>query len=880
MLGTALIGLKLASMWIGLANSIGAARVAMAAGAVGMAQVTAAANGSRVAILAAAAATRSWSVLLSAAGGPMGLLIAGATTILGIWLTRTDDATEAMTKHRDIVDKVKNAYERADKSSANWAKNIKGVTESQATANLATMRKNLDQMISDIDRTSAAFRTSLSRPLMSSSPIAEENRKNVAEVIKALDELKSRQITLDQFKERVDAVNKATKTKAIQEWTLNLQEMADKAKDAETGVRDAELVLKAITGTAEDASKAGKELAGSFDNTGNAVDGATEKIKAYEKALNDLKKTIPALKVEAEKVEDYEALDKLTATLLADGPPTPETSSLIAKARAAIEEKYTTQLLDAMPGLSAGYYNRLIQKESGGDSKARAKTSSATGIAQFTDGTWLGLFDKVFPALANYDQAAKLALRTNDEMSRKMLERLTQENQQSLASRGIAANDTTLYLAHFLGAGDAIKVLLANPNELAENIVKKESVNANKAVFKQGMTTGDLIAWAAKTMGSSGGRGGVSTIKTADLLSSGRTQAETDAAAEEKRKQEALDALVKKRREANRELDAEIAGLGMSATQQEIINELSKLQLDANSEEGRLLAEKITRKNQERDLQQEITNLQAQQSSLQAQITYATQQGDASAAEALKLQLVEVNNQLKVAVQNGIAFWQSMGGPNADAAIAKLRAVNTQTENLGRKFLMTGQQIDESLAGMGTDALASFAQDIADGEDALDSLGNAIRKMAADFLLQIGKMIAQQAIFNAMQSMGFGKGVMGLVGSIFHEGGVAGQATQGRAVNPSWFSGAVKYHTGGIAGLASNEVPAILEKGETIRTEEQEAALQNRMAGGGGGTPNLKIVNAIDAGDFVSQGLGTEVGERAFLNFIRANSSAVKGALG
>ncbi len=882
-LGTALIGLKLASMWIGVANSVGAARVAMAAGAVSMGQLTVAANGSRTAILAAAAATRSWSVLLSAAGGPAGILIAAATTLLGLWLTRTDDVTTSMTKHRDIVDKVRNAYDRADKSSASWAKNIEGVTKTEAIANLGEQRKILADMVSEMDKSSAVFRNLASAPMISKSPIAEENRKNVLEVVDALEQLKAGQITLDEFKKRVDAVNQASKTKAIQEWTLALLQMASGAKDAEKSVMEAEQVLKILTGTTEDAASAGKDLAGSFSDTGAAVDGATDKIKAYEKALNDLKKTIPALKVEAEKVEDYDALEKLTATLLADGPPTADTAKIINQARAAIEQKYTDQLIAAMPGLSAGYYNRLIQKESGGDSKARAQTSSATGIAQFTEGTWLGLFDKVYPALANYDKAAKLALRTNDEMSRKMLERLTQENQQTLSRSGVAANDTTLYLAHFLGAGDAVKVLLANPNELAENLVKKQSVDANPGVFKQGMTAGDLIAWSAKLMGSAGGQAGVASVKTADLLSSGQTQRETDAAAEEKRRQEAADALVKKRLEANRQLDAEIAGLGMSATQQEIINELSKLGLEANSEEGRLLAEKIVQKNQERDLQQEITNLQAQQASLQTQITFATQQGDPATAEALKLQLTDVNTKLQEAIQKATAFWQVMGGPNADAAIAKLKGISTQTENLGRKFLMTGQQMDESIAGIGSDALLGFAEDIYEGENALDALGNAFRKFAADFLMQIAKMILQQAIFNAMQNSGMGGAIAGAVGSIFHEGGVAGGPSQTRAVNPSWFDGAKRLHTGGVAGLASNEIPTILEKGETIRTEEQEAALQEQMSGGGSKNvvqPIVKVINAFDAGSFVSEGLSSAEGEQSMLNWVRANSSAVKGALG
>ena len=37
-----------------------------------------------------------------------------------------------------------------------------------------------------------------------------------------------------------------------------------------------------------------------------------------------------------------------------------------------------------------------------------------------------------------------------------------------------------------------------------------------------------------------------------------------------------------------------------------------------------------------------------------------------------------------------------------------------------------------------------------------------------------------------------------------------------RTVSPALFAGAPRYHSGGIAGLAPNEVPAILKKGEIV----------------------------------------------------------------
>ena len=60
-----------------------------------------------------------------------------------------------------------------------------------------------------------------------------------------------------------------------------------------------------------------------------------------------------------------------------------------------------------------------------------------------------------------------------------------------------------------------------------------------------------------------------------------------------------------------------------------------------------------------------------------------------------------------------------------------------------------------------------------------------------------------------------------LFGGLFHEGGVAGEATSFKEV-PSWLiAGAPRYHSGGIAGLEPGEVPAVLKVGEVVGWPEQ-----------------------------------------------------------
>ena len=876
---SALVGYKLAAAFIGWRTSMVAAQAAIAAGTTTVAGLTVATNASRTAILGAAAATRSWSILLGAAGGPLGLLITGASALLAVWATRTDDVTQAMSTHRDIVDKVKNAYDKADKSAGNWADKIKGVTLSQAQQNLVDMKKSMTELVSEMDSTSLRFRSTMKMPVTNMSPQAQESRKAVEEVIKALDDLKAGTINLETFKERLDAVNQSTKNAAVKEWTLALQNSADKAKDAEKAVSEAERVIKILTGTTEEAAKAGGELAGSFEETGKVIDQTKEKIEAYEKALNSIRKGVPSMRAEADKTDALKELEKQAEVLLAAGPPTKEAAEAIAKRRQAIYDEFDKAVFDRLRETSTGESSLrksfdLISSKEGYKSKPYWDVNAyRAGYGSDTTTLSDGTIKKITSAMTV----------NRDDSDRDLVRRIGEFQDTIKGQIG-----TDRFNAFDSDQQAALTSIAYNYGSLPKRII--EAVRSGSAT---------QIATAVR--GLKGDNGGINSkrreseaamIESSSSAGLTRFQFAKDRKeedAEEKKRLEAETALNKKRQETSSELQRQVDSLGKAATEQEVINELAKLQLTEQDALGKTIADNIRKKNEERDLQQVITDLQTQQSSLQSQITYATQQGDYQTVAVLKEQLDSVNTSLISAIQSAITFWQNLGGPLAESMVAKLTGqmtqVKAQVDQLGRKFLQTGQQIDESLSGSAANGLASVAESIAEGEDAIGALGDAFRTVAAEFLLNLGKMIAQQAFFNALQSAGFmggkgfGNGIMGMVGGLFHTGGVAGFASQGMIVNPGIFAGAAKYHTGGVAGLKSNEIPAILEKGETIRTEDQEAALQSRMAGGGGSQPNIKIVNAIDPGNFVSEGMNTEVGQQAVLNFMRSNKAAIKSTL-
>jgi hypothetical protein len=138
-----------------------------------------------------------------------------------------------------------------------------------------------------------------------------------------------------------------------------------------------------------------------------------------------------------------------------------------------------------------------------GNPAARNPTSSAMGNFQFTNQTWLDTIQAHRPDLLQGRSAkAVLDLRADPKLSREMAGYLTDDNAAVLRSRGITPSPSNLYLAHFLGATDAAKVIQAAPGTPVSDVVDAKSIDANKSVL-QGKTTDTVAAWAAGKMGGS-----------------------------------------------------------------------------------------------------------------------------------------------------------------------------------------------------------------------------------------------------------------------------------------------------------------------------------------------------------------------------------------
>src|SRR3954471_2711306 len=157
-------------------------------------------------------------------------------------------------------------------------------------------------------------------------------------------------------------------------------------------------------------------------------------------------------------------------------------------------------------GTSFEYLLTTPKMESNFNPKAAASTSSARGLYQFIDQTWLGTvkeagsqlgYGKYADAITRSpsggysvaDPAARTAimkLRDNPEAASSMAAVLTQSNSFKLTGKiGRRPTDAELYMAHFMGVGGAGKLIQNaedNPNASAAQMFPNAAA-ANQSIF-------------------------------------------------------------------------------------------------------------------------------------------------------------------------------------------------------------------------------------------------------------------------------------------------------------------------------------------------------------------------------------------------------------
>ena len=252
----------------------------------------------------------------------------------------------------------------------------------------------------------------------------------------------------------------------------------------------------------------------------------------------------------------------------------------------------------------------------------------------------------------------------------------------------------------------------------------------------------------------------------------------------------------------------------------------------------------------------------------------AAAKAEADAIEKLRQKYVAMADPLQqYRVQlDEINMLREKGLLTADQALEAEWAVNEAMDKTIDKMNEVGDagkgvfaDLKAAVESWGNKAADTFADFVVDGKASFSDLVNSMLK-------DIVRLQAKQMLDPVT------KGASGFLSKIFgnlfggvsdspvlHGGGIVGQEQAGfRALSPLAFAAAPRFHSGGIAG---DEVPAVLKRGEGVFTPGQMAAL-------GGGGAGVTVVQHLNFAVGVSQTVRAEV-----MNLMPQIQAAAQGAV-
>ncbi|HWF95552.1 MAG TPA: lytic transglycosylase domain-containing protein [Xanthobacteraceae bacterium] len=183
-----------------------------------------------------------------------------------------------------------------------------------------------------------------------------------------------------------------------------------------------------------------------------------------------------------------------------------EASTPIGSTRAATAVTSAIRTAANATGTSFSYLLATAKIESDLDPSLTMKSSSASGLFQFIDQTWLGTLKQAGPAFGYGDYANAISrnasghysvndpqmrreimkLRNDPTANAVMAGALTQQNAAALSRRiGRQPTESELYIAHFFGAGGAGKLIElagSNPQASAASTFPL-AAQANRSIF-------------------------------------------------------------------------------------------------------------------------------------------------------------------------------------------------------------------------------------------------------------------------------------------------------------------------------------------------------------------------------------------------------------
>jgi Prophage tail length tape measure protein/Phage tail lysozyme len=218
-----------------------------------------------------------------------------------------------------------------------------------------------------------------------------------------------------------------------------------------------------------------------------------------------------------------------------------------------------------------------------------------------------------------------------------------------------------------------------------------------------------------------------------------------------------------------------------------------------------------------------------------------------------------------------------------------LKRVAADTEYVSNSSKKMEAAIGESIATRAVQAFDTIAESIGkvimktgSWTDVLKAVGSAFVTFAAGVLKDIAALIIKEQIWMAIIAV---RKAMSPATAALHAGGIVGASTMSRGgIDPMVFIGAQRAHSGGLMGLATDEIPAILRVGEEVLTSDNPRHRNNFMRGAdskpeGGGTSSIRNIIVFDESQ-IPGAMANSAGERVIIQAVKRNLPAIKQMLG
>lgn len=428
---------------------------------------------------------------LGAAAGPIGAIVGVAAAVAVQHFA--GEALEASARTDELKSEMEQLGISADGATTALGATAKAIAElapEEARRRLQNIREELDRLngkswsgilfgnidtIGDIDSRLDGLR----RPARGRANGAAE-RAAAVELTSILAVAKAGAISAEEMNRRLDEIAKKKVSQPIDDLIAKMRELLPYYRQT-VGYQD-QLLRRGD----------GAPIITPNRRAGIAADRATlaANIAAGKTGLADASKEAGTSTAEKRLADEMErlrkAIEKQPGAIVTE-----------AQLRAQAQENLTAGDANAV---IEGYVDRVKKAEGNG----RNPNSSADGVGQFIESTWLDLFKRYFPDRAKgMSDAAILALRRDEAAAERLIDAYARENAAVLQKAGVTVTEAALHLSHFLGAGDAAKVLTAAPGTPLKGLISDASIADNPTILGGGRTVDDAIAYAQNRAGQS-----------------------------------------------------------------------------------------------------------------------------------------------------------------------------------------------------------------------------------------------------------------------------------------------------------------------------------------------------------------------------------------